>query len=601
MYIITYVIGGIKLKRVIYYLLNSSIGVKLIFYFFLVILIPTITITTLGNLIYKNSMINAQNANTQQMAKQISNNIDFYMKDTENIITYLSQDLRVLNFLNNNDVKQSDNSVQDDVCKAITSFTSVHPEIAGIMIVNDRDIYVSDVMYRTSRDLFTNENWYYKAYHDPKNIQLLSKPIGRNINNIFKYSADDVVSMSKAVIDNKTGNVIGVILIDMKLDIIKNVIENVKPGKNGFVYIVDSTGDIVYSPVNNVVYRIKEEWLEGYNDNVMIKRLEDNDYEIMHMDSTYTGWKTVVVAPLEESLKVVTYIKYYSLTIAVITLVFAVILAVFFTRSIVNPITKLRRLMKRTEEGKLDCYFNSKYKDEIGELGNSFNNMLREIKNLINLVQIEEKNKRKAEINTLQAQIKPHFLYNTLDTIQWMAQEHNAEDIVDMVGNLTNLLRIGLNNGNEIIKLKKEIEYVESYLIIQKTRYEDKLNYEINIDDNILEYDVIKLILQPLVENAIYHGIKEKRGKGKITITGEIEDNKIHIQIIDNGIGIKEDKLKEINKVLKEGHSSNTKIGYGIFNVNERIKLNYGEEFTLSYSSEYGQGTSVDIWHPILS
>ncbi|WP_066617169.1 histidine kinase [Clostridium magnum] len=589
------------MKRVIYYLLNSSIGVKLIFYFFLVILIPTITITTLGNLIYKNSMINAQNANTQQMAKQISNNIDFYMKDTENIITYLSQDLRVLNFLNNNDVKQSDNSVQDDVCKAITSFTSVHPEIAGIMIVNDRDIYVSDVMYRTSRDLFTNENWYYKAYHDPKNIQLLSKPIGRNINNIFKYSADDVVSMSKAVIDNKTGNVIGVILIDMKLDIIKNVIENVKPGKNGFVYIVDSTGDIVYSPVNNVVYRIKEEWLEGYNDNVMIKRLEDNDYEIMHMDSTYTGWKTVVVAPLEESLKVVTYIKYYSLTIAVITLVFAVILAVFFTRSIVNPITKLRRLMKRTEEGKLDCYFNSKYKDEIGELGNSFNNMLREIKNLINLVQIEEKNKRKAEINTLQAQIKPHFLYNTLDTIQWMAQEHNAEDIVDMVGNLTNLLRIGLNNGNEIIKLKKEIEYVESYLIIQKTRYEDKLNYEINIDDNILEYDVIKLILQPLVENAIYHGIKEKRGKGKITITGEIEDNKIHIQIIDNGIGIKEDKLKEINKVLKEGHSSNTKIGYGIFNVNERIKLNYGEEFTLSYSSEYGQGTSVDIWHPILS
>ncbi|KZL93362.1 sensor histidine kinase YpdA [Clostridium magnum DSM 2767] len=573
----------------------------MIFYFFLVILIPTITITTLGNLIYKNSMINAQNANTQQMAKQISNNIDFYMKDTENIITYLSQDLRVLNFLNNNDVKQSDNSVQDDVCKAITSFTSVHPEIAGIMIVNDRDIYVSDVMYRTSRDLFTNENWYYKAYHDPKNIQLLSKPIGRNINNIFKYSADDVVSMSKAVIDNKTGNVIGVILIDMKLDIIKNVIENVKPGKNGFVYIVDSTGDIVYSPVNNVVYRIKEEWLEGYNDNVMIKRLEDNDYEIMHMDSTYTGWKTVVVAPLEESLKVVTYIKYYSLTIAVITLVFAVILAVFFTRSIVNPITKLRRLMKRTEEGKLDCYFNSKYKDEIGELGNSFNNMLREIKNLINLVQIEEKNKRKAEINTLQAQIKPHFLYNTLDTIQWMAQEHNAEDIVDMVGNLTNLLRIGLNNGNEIIKLKKEIEYVESYLIIQKTRYEDKLNYEINIDDNILEYDVIKLILQPLVENAIYHGIKEKRGKGKITITGEIEDNKIHIQIIDNGIGIKEDKLKEINKVLKEGHSSNTKIGYGIFNVNERIKLNYGEEFTLSYSSEYGQGTSVDIWHPILS
>lgn len=588
------------MKKVVYYLLNSSIGVKLILYFFLVILLPTITITTLGNLIYKNSIIDAQNTNTEQMAKQISNNIDFYMKDTENVITYLSQDSRVLNFLNSNDVSEN-NNMQDDVCKAIASFTSVHPEIAGIMIVNNKDVYASDVMYRISRDLFTNEKWYYKAYHDPKNIQLFSKPIGRNIDNIFKYSADDVVSMSKAVVDNKTGEFIGVILIDMKLDIIKDVIENVKPGKDGFVYIVDSNGDIVYSPVNNVVYRIKEEWLGDSNDKVMIKRIKDNDYEIMHMDSTYTGWKTVVVAPLEESLKVVTYIKYYSLTIAVITLIFAVILAVFFTRSIVKPITKLRKLMKRAEEGDLDSYFNSRYKDEIGELGNSFNNMLKEIKNLINLVQIEEKKKRKAEINTLQAQIKPHFLYNTLDTIQWMAQEHDAEDIVEMVGSLTNLLRIGLNNGDEIIKLRKEIEYVESYLIIQKTRYEDKLNYEINIDDNILEYDVIKLILQPLVENAIYHGIKEKRGKGKITITGGMENNKIHIKISDNGIGIKEDKLKEINRVLKEGHSSNNKIGYGIFNVNERIKLNYGEEFILSYSSIYGQGTSVDIWHPILS
>lgn len=584
-----------------YYLLNSSIGVKLILYFFLVILLPTITITTLGNMIYKNSMINAQDANTQQMAKQISNNIDFYIKDTEDIISYLSQDSRVLNFLNNNDENQNSNSIQDSVCKAIASFTAVHPEIAGIMIVNNKDIHVSDVMYRTSRDPFTNEMWYYRAYHDPKNIQLFSKPIGRNIDNIFKYSADDVVSMSKAVMDKKTGKCIGVILIDMKLDIIKKVIENVKPGKNGFVYIVDSTGDIVYSPVNNVVYRIKEEWLRDYNDKVMIKRIKDNDYEIMHMDSGYTGWKTVVVAPLEESLKVVTYIKYYSLTIAVITLIFAVMLAIFFTRSIVNPITKLRKLMKAAEEGNLDCYFNSKYKDEIGELGDSFNNMLKEIKKLINLVQIEEKNKRKAEINTLQAQIKPHFLYNTLDTIQWMAQEHNAEDIVEMVGNLTNLLRIGLNNGDEIIKLKKEIEYVESYLVIQKTRYEDKLNYEINVDDNILEYNVIKLILQPLVENAIYHGIKEKRGKGKIIITGGIEDNKIHINVTDNGIGIKEDKLKEINKVLREGHSSNSKIGYGIYNVNERIRLNYGEEFILSYSSVYGQGTSVDIWHPILN
>lgn len=587
------------MKKIIGFFLNSSIGSKLIFYFFLVILLPIITITTLSNLIYKNSITDEQNVNTKQMIKQITDNVDFYIKDTENIINYLSDDPTVLKFLNSNNINK-DNNIEDDTSREITRFTTLHPEIAGIMIVNPDDMYVSDIMYRISRDPLTSEKWYVRATKKPKDVQLFSKPVGRNINNIFGYCADDVVSMSKAVIDKKSGNCIGVILIDMKLDVIKRVIENIKPGKTGFVYILDSDGEIVYAPVNPVVYRINEKWFSDKNNEIMIKSIKNKEYELMNMESSYTKWKTVGVFPLDESLKVITYIKYYSLIISVLTLILAGILAVFFTKSIVNPITKLRSLMKKTEEGNFDIQFNSKYDDEIGQLGNSFNHMIKEIKNLINLVQIEERNKRKAEINILQAQIKPHFLYNTLDTIQWMAQEHNAKDIVEMVGNLTNLLRIGLNNGDEIIKLRYEIKHVESYLMIQKVRYEDKINYEIKIDDDILEYNVIKLILQPLVENAIYHGLKEKRGKGKIIIKGAIENNKIHLKVIDNGIGIKKDKLKEINTLLRENDSCKRKIGYGSFNVNERIRLNYGEEYGIAYSSIYGKWTTVDIWHPIL-
>jgi two-component system sensor histidine kinase YesM len=591
--------GGIKLKKIIRFFLNSSIGSKLIFYFFLVILLPIITITTLSNLIYKNSITDEQNANTKQVIKQITDNVDFYIKDTENIINYLSDDPTVLKFLNSNNINK-DSNIEDDTSREITRFTTLHPEIAGIMIVNPNDMYVSDIMYRISRDPLTSEKWYVQAAKNPQNVQLFSKPVGRNINNIFEYCADDVVSMSKAVIDKKSGNCIGVIIIDMKLDVIKSVIENIKPGKTGFVYILDSNGEIVYAPVNSVVYRINEQWFSDKNNEIMIKSIKNKDYELMHIDSSYTKWKTVGVFPLDESLKVITYIKYYSLIIAVVTLILAGILAVFFTKSIVNPITKLRRLMKKTEEGNFDIQFNSRYDDEIGQLGNSFNHMIGEIKNLINLVQVEERNKRKAEINILQAQIKPHFLYNTLDTIQWMAQEHNAKDIVEMVGNLTNLLRIGLNSGDEIIKLRYEIKHVESYLMIQKVRYEDKVNYEIEIDDDILEYNVIKLILQPLVENAIYHGLKEKRGKGKIIIKGAVENNKIHLKVIDNGKGIKKDKLEEINALLRENDSSKRKIGYGSFNVNERIRLNYGEEYGIVYSSIYGEWTTVDIWHPIL-
>jgi len=585
--------------------LNKSIGSKLSFYFSLVILIPIITISILGNLLYKNSITNQQNENIKQMISQISNNIDFYIKDTENIINYLSEDPRILTFLDNRVSssvvrKAIENGGLDEASKAINSFTTFHPEIAGIMIVKQDDTFISDVMGRISRDSLTKEKWYLEASKNPNTMHLFSKPVGRNINNVFQYSADDVVSMSKAIVDKKTGKCIGVILIDMKLDIIKSVIEHAKPAKNGFVYIVDNKGEIVYSPVNEIVYRIKNEWVYNSSGEILIKRIKENDYKIIHGDSSYTGWKTVEVFPLSESLRVINTLVYYSIIIAIITLLIAEILATFFTKSIVRPISKLKRLMKKTQEGNFNVVFNSKYDDEIGELGNAFNNMVREIKNLISLVEMEGKKKRKAEISILHAQIKPHFIYNTLDTIHWMAQEHDAQDIVDITYNLTNLLRIGLSDGEENIKISQEIKHVESYLLIQKIRYEDKLNYKIYIQKEILDLYVIKLILQPIVENAIYHGIKEKRGSGCIEIKGIIKNDKICFIIQDNGIGIADEKLIKINEMLKGKATSKDIVGYGIYNVNEKIKLTYGDEFGLEYHSIYGEGTTVVLWHPII-
>ena len=580
---------------------RKSLGRKLFIYFLLAISIPIVIVTMLGNLIYNKSITNQQDENSKQMTKQITNNIDFYIKDTENVISYLSQDPRVLKFLKTKDTNEADYSaINESTEKTITSFSGIHPEMAGVMIVNSNDLFSSDIMDRISRDPLTNEKWYAQAVENPNTMQLFSKPVGRNISNIFQYSADDVVSMSKAIIDKSSGKCIGVILIDLKLDIIKSIIEDVKPGKTGFVYIVDSNDEIVYAPVNPIVYRIKNEWISNTNNNIINKRISGTNFEVLHNDSAYTKWRTVSILPLDESLKTTNAIKYYSFIVAIITLIIAEIFAIFFISSIVRPITKLKMLMKKTEEGNFDVYFNSKEDDEIGELGSAFNNMVHEIKNLIELVKIEGKKKRKAEISILQAQIKPHFIYNTLDTIQWMAQEHDAEDIVDMVGNLTNLLRIGLSAGAEIITIKQELAHVESYLIIQKVRYEDKLNYTIEIEEKILTNNVVKLILQPIVENAIYHGIKEKRGKGLITIRGEEKDKKIHFIIEDNGIGIKPDTLKDINAMLRGEAVSSEVVGYGIYNVNEKIRLTYGEEYGLQYHSTYGAGTTVEIWHPVI-
>lgn len=578
--------------------MNKSIGDKLIFYFSGVILAVTITITTLGNLSYKNSINFSQNENTNQIIKQINNNIESYVNNTENIINYMSMDPRILKFLNDN--KLENNDMEDEAYKSIYNFIKFNPEIAGIMIVNNNGGYISDVMNKVSRDSLTTEEWYSKAYNDSENIHLFTKPIGRNIDNIFRYSADEVFSMSKAVIDSTTNEIKGIILIDIKLDAIKNIIENSKPGTAGFIYIMDSNKDIVYTPVNNIVYRIENKWLEDINNRIIIKNINGENYQLTKITSNYTNWETIGVFPESESLRVIKYITYYSLGVAILALIIAQILVIIFTRSIVNPIQKLKKLMKRAQEGDLTVSFNAKYSDEIGELGSSFNTMVKEIDNLISLVQIEEKNKRIAEMNVLQAQIKPHFMYNTLDTIRWMAEEHNEEDIVEIIEAFTNLLRISLSKGKEIISVKEELSHVQSYLTIQKIRYEDKLDYDIEFDENILNYKVIKLILQPLVENAIYHGIKEKRGNGKIIIICRVEGNSLYFIVQDDGKGMEKEVLDKINKTLINSNEKGNEIGYGIFNVNARIKLIYGEEYGLTYKSIYGEGTVVELKHPII-
>ncbi|NOW06222.1 histidine kinase [Clostridium beijerinckii] len=580
------------------YFMNKSIGDKLIFYFFGVVLIVTITITTLGNLLYKDSINFSQNENTNQIIKQINSNIESYVNNTENIINYMSIDPRIIKFLNDN--KFEDTDIEDEAYKSIYNFVKFNPEIAGIMVVNTNGGYISDVMNRVSRDPLYNEEWYTKAYNKPETINLFTKPIGRNIDNIFRYSADEVFSMSKAVVDSSTNQIKGVILIDIKLDAIKNIIENSRPGTAGFIYIMDMNKEIVYTPVNNIVYRIKNEWIENINNNIIIKNINGENYQLTKIDSKYTGWETIGVFPESESLRVIKYIRYYSFVVAILALIIAEILVIIFTRSIVNPIQKLKRLMRKAQEGDLTVSFNAKYNDEIGELGGSFNTMVKEINNLIKLVQIEEKNKRLAEMNVLQAQIKPHFMYNTLDTIRWMAEEHNEEDIVEIIEAFTNLLRISLSKGKEIISVKEELSHVQSYLIIQKIRYEDKLDYEIQFDKEILDYKLIKLILQPLVENAIYHGIKEKRGNGKILITGKIEDNLLCFTVADNGKGMDEEILNKINNMLNNNDGNKNQIGYGIFNVNERIKLIHGSEYGLVYRSILGEGTIVELRHPII-
>lgn len=587
------------MRKFVRLFLNSSIRAKLICYFILIILLTTMLIVSISGEIYRREIIDEQNANTRQMVVQISSNVDYYIQEMERVIDLLGDDPRVTAYLSQQQGLNT-TKLETDAYHAIFSAATVHPEIAGIMVVCSNDLYVSNVMNRISSEPLIHENWYVQAASNTGTVQLFSKPIGRNITNIFEYSADDVVSVSKAVTDKRTGECKGVILIDMKLDIIKQIIESLHPSNNGFIYIIDSKDEIVYSPVNTVVNRIKSEWFQTTKMGMLNKTILGKQ-EILFIDySSYTKWKTIAVFPMDEAQKVVTMITYSSYGIALLIVIFSIMIALLAARSIANPITRLRLLMKGAEAGNFNVHFHKRYNDEIGQLGESYNTMIDKIAELVNLVQVQEKSKRKAEIEILQAQIKPHFLYNTLSTIQWMAQEHGAQDVVDIVDSLTNMLRIGLSKGNEIISVRMEVKHVESYLMIQKTRYEDKLSYCVEVEEQMMSCQMIKLILQPLVENAIYHGIKEKRGQGKIRILGRLEDAKIHFQVIDNGIGMTPEKLDEINNMLNDDTSRPSELGYGIFNVNAKIRLNFGNEYGLRFQSVYGEGTIVDVWHPIL-
>ncbi|ASK62298.1 histidine kinase [Virgibacillus phasianinus] len=552
------------------------------------------TLGIFGGNMFKSTLEEETNRNTDQMIDQVWNNIEMLIQMNDNIMYYLSKEEAVKQFMKKNPSKKLKTAVNEEM----EIYTDRHPEVAGILLVNKYGDFTSREIDRISRDPLTKESWYKKAVQSPETIQLISNSIGRNIKNTSNYQRNNVLTLVKAVVNPTTKEVQGVLLIDLKLDSIKEVIESVKIGKSGFIFIMDEDGNVVYSPVNPIVYRIHPDWLAAKESPPIEKEIEGSRYQFIYNTIPDIGWKIVGVFSIDETTEVVSDVMWFTFGIAVITLIIGSIVSVFFASTITKPVNKLKTLMRNVEDGRFDMRFNSKYNDEIGQLGNNYNRMIQEIERLIQLVYMEQKRKREAELKILQAQINPHFLYNTLDTIQWMAYEYKANKIVELVNALTTLFRIGLNKGNEIISVEDEVEHVESYLIIQMTRYESKLEYEINADKTVKEYKVLKLILQPLVENAIYHGIRNKRGKGKITILVTQKADMLILEVNDTGIGIQKDVLDRLNDTLKN-KTDEQKKGFGLYNVSERIKLTYGSEYGLEVFSEYNEGTTVIAKLPI--
>ena len=563
-----------------------------------VALIPFLIFSIVSGFVFLDHAQKTAEEHSVQLIHQVSNSMDVYVETIEKMVNYIQLELQDTPFFTMESEGASGwDSETAYIRSVLENVANSHREVAGIFIATKEDLYVSTGMSRISRDPFQNERWYREASENPEEIQLISVVTGRNIVTNRSYSIDDVFSLAKAVQDPETGEVLGVILLDIRHDIIQSSINGVTIGEKGFVFVMDQEDNIVYTPVNGIVYRVNPKWVKAMEP--MSVQIQGGSYQIRSELSPYTGWRTVGVFSMDEVMSSVNTIVYILFTCVIISLVLVVIVSFKFSRTLTNPIFKLKRLMKQAESGDLTVRFNFQHNDEIGELGQSFNHMIARIDQLIQMVYVEQENKRTAEMKSLQEQIKPHFLYNTLDTISWMARDYDAEDIVRLVDALTNMFRIGLSHGKDIITVKEEITHVSNYLYIQKIRYKDKLNYVIHVDESLYAVEVPKLILQPLVENAIYHGVKAKRGGGTITITGVPEGENLVFTVQDDGAGMLQEKVEELNRRMSERSVLDEKKSFGLFYIRERIQLCYGKGYGVHVESTLGEGTRVTITLPL--
>jgi len=338
-----------------------------------------------------------------------------------------------------------------------------------------------------------------------------------------------------------------------------------------------------------------------YDHNIVM--LENNIYiltELIQDDiQNYIYYQTKSIEHVKQELNARVASFVYIMHFVTALIVLAIILVTnMWSNSIISPVKKLVTVTGKIAKGDFETKADISSGDEIAALSHSVNDMSTHLQELVDKIKDDERRMRHTELRLLQEQINPHFLYNTLDTIVWLIESDKAEQAEKMVMSLSSFFRLSLSQGRERIKISDEIKHITSYLEIQQIRYKDILDYQIDVDREIYPSNIMKLTLQPLVENALYHGIKYKRAKGIIRIEGRAEGKNIVLKVIDDGVGIEEDKLRELNEQIQLP-CAETKQGFGLANVNERIRMNFGPEYGINIQSEKGQGTVVSVTIPM--
>ncbi|HHV98633.1 MAG TPA: histidine kinase [Clostridiaceae bacterium] len=547
----------------------------------IIAVVAVLMITFAMNRRFNDSIDRTTEQNNTQIVDNVSDSIDSYLEEMISVSDTISELL-----------------IDYGVDKVIKTYHFVLRDDIDTIAVFDAQGRL--VMKTDSRPLKENVNikqqdWF-RSVAPGSCIYVFTEP---HVQRLYKGEYRWVISLSKGIewVDgNKTYQ--GIVLVDLNFNNIKELCSK-ELGENGYLYIVDTNGKLIYHPRQQMIFAgIEDKTVSiacALEDGSKIFLQDGGRMMISIKTLKNANWRIVGVSPLNGLFAYDEEIRNFIMLVVIGVALIIIVLSITVSFLITSPLHRLMRLMGQVEAGKLDTFSTIRGVYEVNELSTSFNQMVYKIKQLMEQVIEEQKMLRKSELKTLHAQINPHFLYNTLDSIAWMAENGDQENVVKMIAALSQFFRLSLSGGNETVLVKDELKHAENYLVIQKMRYGDQFDYEIVFDDAVLNYKTLKILLQPIVENAIIHGVGNLPYKGKITIYAGIYENKLVFEVKDNGFGINPKKLEHILEV-----KPSTKSGIGVYNVNQRIQLMYGTEYGLQFESELDIGTTVRIVLPLI-
>ena len=580
------------MKRIYPKFFNLKLRTKLFLSFLSIIFISTVLVNYLIYRIYESDSINKSVLLSQNLVQQLADNVSNKAKNfNDNVLLKI----QMVDIFSNGDFPN--NLLYTKRSQSIGEFASI---LSGDG-VNIKNIFINDT---------ANEEFYYDK-NQPDNSEYKNT-------NIYKYIRDNygsiknkwgaptwvtfknevgVIYTIRSVIDTKTMKFKGVIGIGIDDSYFKGLYSNLEQANGGsiVVYNTDSrviatTGDTLDIAENFKNYIPQNKEMEK-----QYIQYKKDKYIITGSVSSDTKWKVLYLISSKDLLKDAVKIKFRIVIFCLISVIFALIIAIIISDRMTSNIRLLLKKIRLLGQGNFSLKIEPNYHDEVGELFQEFNEMSVKLNDLIKKIAFEQVEKQKAEYNALQAQINPHFLYNTLESINSFAKINGQDEIVNIIQSLSYLLRMSISGKKSVVKLSDEIDYVKNYLLIQKTILGDRIHVEYDIDSLVLDCQVPKLILQPIIENAILHGIEDMKEGGLIIISAHMEKNLL-INISDNGKGMNIDTM---NQMLDETYQDEKHTRIGIKSVNKRIKILYGEEYGISISSELGIGTVVKIIIPI--